>query len=166
MHVELQGWRSVQGRGPDGSIDSDERVIVARTVVERSEAGARSLGERYWREVNRASRRLARGRTTEGGVELRLLGRGPCLLRFGRAEIAGDGDDVSCRYPILGGLLARRPGGALTLSQTGCDQPELRAAVTGFVPRLRGPLYAQIQRRAHIAISRRYFGRLIQEAAQ
>lgn len=164
--VELQGWRSVQGRRPDGAIDSDERVTVDRPVVNPSEAGAWSLGGRYWREVRDASHCLVGARTTTDGLELRLFGRGPCLLRFGRPEIAGTADGVSCRYPILGGLLARRPGGALTLSQTGGGEPELRAAVTGFVPRLRGPLYAQIQQRAHIAISRRYFRRLIGEASQ
>jgi hypothetical protein len=35
--------------------------------------------------------------------------------------------------------------------------------VTGFVPTLRGALYEQIQRRLHDAISRRYFGRVIEE---
>ena len=165
MQAELQSWRSVQGRGPDGAIHSDERVTVARPVVERSDVGASRLGERYWREVRRASHGLLRGRVTEGGLELRLLGRGPSLLRFNRVEIAHDRDGVSCRYPILGGMLARRPGGALTLSQSSGDEPELRAAVNGFVPRLRGPFYAQIQRRAHVAISRRYFRRLIEEAS-
>jgi hypothetical protein len=138
VQAELQGWRSVQGRGPDGAIDSDERVTAARPVVERSDGGARSLGDRYWREVSRASRGFARARTTAGAVELRLLGRGPCLLRFDHPETSADGEVVSCRYPILGGLLARRAGGAITLSQTAGDEPELRAAVTGFAPRLGG----------------------------
>jgi hypothetical protein len=35
--------------------------------------------------------------------------------------------------------------------------------VTGFVPRLHGALYEQIQRRLHVAISRRYFERVINE---
>ena len=162
MQRELQGWRSIHGPGPDGAIDSDERVTAARPVVERSEAGARSLGERYWQEVSRASRGLARGCTTTDGLELRVLGRGPSLLRFGGPELLSDREVVSCGYPILGGLLARRAGGAISLSQTAGDEPELRAAVTGFVPRL-GGLY-RIQRRAHVAISRRYFRRLIHEA--
>jgi hypothetical protein len=162
VRAELQGWRSVQGRGPDGAIDSDERVTAARPVVERSEGGALSLGDRYWREVSRASRGFARARATTSAVELRLLGRGPCLLRFGHPETSAAGEVVFCRYPILGGLLARRAGGSITLSQTADDEPELRAAVTGFVPRLRG-LY-RLQSRVHLAIGRRYFRRLIAEA--
>ena len=67
------------------------------------------------------------------------------------------------RYAIRGGILTRHPGGAIRLSQTGGDEPELRAAVTGFVPRLHGALYEQIQRRLHVAISRRYFERVIDE---
>ena len=86
MRHELDGWRSVHGRGADGSIESDERVTAASAVVERSEAGARLLGERYWREVASASRGLVRGRRNGDGVELRLFARGPSLLRFGMAK--------------------------------------------------------------------------------
>lgn len=163
MRHELAGWRSLQGRAADGAIASDERVHAARPVVERSDRGARELGERYWLEVMRASRGVVRCRVGTDGVELRLLG-GPCLLRFGPAETAHDSDRVCCRFAIRGGALARRPGGTLSLSQTGADEPELRAAVCGFAPRLRGPLYEQVQRRLHLAISRRYFRKLIDEA--
>ena len=48
------------------------------------------------------------------------------------------------------------------LSQIGRDEVELRAAVTGFFPRLGVPL-GFVQRRLHAAISRRYFARLIAE---
>jgi hypothetical protein len=119
MQHELEGWRSVHGRGADGSIESDERVTAASPVVGRSEAGARLLGERCWHEVASA---------------------------------------------IRGGLLARRPGGALTLSQTGAGRPELRAAVHGFAPRLGSRPDDRIQRRLHVAVSRRYFRSLIDEA--
>jgi hypothetical protein len=156
---ELEGWRSLQSRGLDGAIESDQRVRFARPVVERTEAGARRLGERYWAEVTRAARGTVRPRETAQGVELRLLGHRPCLLRFGRAETAHDRDRVSCRYPIRGGVLTRKPTGAICLSQT---RDELRAAVTGFVPRL-GALYG-LQRRVHVSISRHYFRSLLDEA--
>jgi hypothetical protein len=164
MRHELDGWRSTQSRGADGTIESDERVRADAPVVDRSEAGARALGHQYWREVASASHGLVRGRRTHDGVELRLLGRGPCLLRFGPVETAYGTDHTCCRYPIRGGLLARRPSGSLTLSQTGADRPELRAAVQGFVPRLGSRPYERIQRRLHLAISRRYFRRLLEEA--
>jgi len=154
----------VQGLGADGAIESDERALLRRLVVARSEDGARQLGERYWLEVTRGSRGIVRPRLTASGVELRLLWRGPCLLRFGRPERSFDTSAVTCRYPILGGLLARRPGGWLTLTQIEQPEPELRAAVNGFVPRLSSRLYEQVQRRLHLAISRRYFIGLVAEA--
>ena len=162
MRRELDGWRAASGRTADGSFRSEEQVNAARPVVEWSERGARSLGDRYWQEVTRLSGGLVRRRTTATGVELRLLGRGPCVLRFGPAETEHDPTRVCCRYPIRGGLLARRPGGAISLSQTGGDEPQLRTVVCGFVPRL-GRRSEGIQHRLHVAVSRRYFRRLIAE---
>ena len=174
MQPELEGWRSVEVRGADGAIDSDERVTASRPVVQWSEEGARRLGDRYWLEVTRAGRGMVRLRQQPDGFELRLFGVGPCLLRFGSAETAHNRNQVSCRYPILRGLLARRAGGAVVMTQTGRDEPELRAAVTGFVPRFglrpgfppwSGAIYEQVERRLHLEISRRYFRRLIDGAA-
>jgi hypothetical protein len=139
-------------------------------VVTPTEDGGRALGRAYWLEVARACRGVVRCRESAAGVELRLLGVGPPLLRFGPGEVHVDGDGVRCRYPVLGGLLARRPGGALTLSQVGTERPELRSEVLGFFPRLAsGPgapawsaaLYRHVQSRAHVALSRRFFHRLV-----
>lgn len=128
-----------------------------------SERGARALGRQYWLETARASRGLVHCREDTEGVELRLLRRGPVLLSFRSAETTLDDDWVSCRYAIRGGLLTRREGGMLILSQVGHAEVELRTTVTGFVPRL-GVVLGFIQRRTHVAISRRYFARLIAEA--
>lgn len=147
-------------------------MLAEHAVVGTSEEGGRLLGRRYWLEVTRASRGLLRCRESAEGVELRLLGFGPTLLTLGPAEVTVGNERVSCRYPIRGGLLSRRADGALTLSQIGGERPELRVAVTGFFarlgvrpgfPRWSGTIYEQIQRRLHVAISRRYFGRLIEE---
>ena len=163
---ELDGWRSRHWRGADGATHSDERVRARRPVVEYSRAGARRLGNRYWSEVAHGSRGVVRRRDTTGGIEMRLFGFGPCLLRFGPAELDVGADIVSCRYPVRGGLLARHPGGAITLSQAGQAQPELTAAVSAFVPRLAfPPLYDRLQHRLHVGISRRYFRRLIAEGS-
>jgi hypothetical protein len=106
-----------------------------------------------------------RRRDTAGGIEMRLFGFGPCLLRFGAAEVDVHAEIASCRYPVRGGLLVRRPGGAITLTQAGRRQPELRAAVSAFVPRLAfRQLYERLQRRLHVRVSRRYFRSLIDEA--
>jgi hypothetical protein len=159
----LDGWRSAYGRAPDGSFRSEEHVNAPRPVVERSERGAHLLGDRYWREVMRVSGGVVRRRSTPAGVELRLLGRGPCLLRFGQAETEHDSGAVRCRYPIRGGLLARRAGGSICLLLTGGDEPQLSTVVCGFVPRL-GPRFERVQHRLHVAVSRSYFRRLLAEA--
>jgi hypothetical protein len=73
-------------------------------------------------------------------------------------------DRVTCLYPILGGLLARRPGGALVVAQTGRERAELYVAVTGFFARLgSGAVYRHLQQRIHLAVSRRYFTHLIED---
>jgi hypothetical protein len=157
MHGRLNGWRSVHELGDDGAIDSDERVSASRAVVPSTPAGARLLGERYWLTVRRASFGLVRLRTERDGSVLHLAGAP--LLRFGQTELSADTDGVRCSFPIRGGLLARCATGALMLSQS--SDGELRAALTGFRPRLGTRLYDRIQRRLHVAISRRYFRGLI-----
>lgn len=154
----------MQFRSADGAIESDERVDLPRQAVPTTQAGALELGERYWDEVTRATLGLVRMRALPDGSELRAP-FGPALLRFGPVELAAGDDGVSCRFPICGGVLARRPSGALVLSQTGAGTTQLRAAVTGFRPRLGSRPYDQIQRRIHLAISRRFFRRLLQERA-
>jgi hypothetical protein len=155
----------MRARSDDGAFESDERVRAAKPVVEFSEHGALVLADRYWLEVARVSRGVVRRRDTSLGLELWLLGRGPCLLSFGPAECTSDVDEVRCRYPIVGGLLTRQPGGELSLSQSGSRPVELRAAVRAFVPRWSGAWYEQVQLRLHVAISGRYFKRLIAEAS-
>jgi hypothetical protein len=151
--ARLEGWSSVQERGTDGAIESDERVRVSRAVVPATQAGARLLGERYWLTVRRASFGLVRIRKAQRGSVLCFAGAP--LLRFAPAELAAGGNGVRCSFAILGGLLARRAGGSLVLSQS--TDNELRAALTGFVPRLGARPYDRIERRVHVAISRRFF---------
>jgi hypothetical protein len=164
---ELDGWRSAHRRGPDGGVDSDECVRAARPGVARAPGGALALGQRYWQEVERASRGAVRLRVEGEEIGIRLFGVGPALLRFGPAKVVVDAVGVHCTYPIYGGVLARRPAGSITLSQSDSEPPEFCAAIVGFVPRLgRTPLYDQLQRRVHVRISRRYFRRLLREAYQ
>jgi pimeloyl-ACP methyl ester carboxylesterase len=155
--ARLDGWRSVQERGEDGAIESDERVSASRAVVPATKAGI--LAERYWLTVRQASFGLVRLRETRDGSVLHLAGAP--LLRFAPAELAAGASCVGCSFPIRGGLLARRAGGALVLSQS--NRTELRAALTGFVPRLATRPYDGIERRIHVAISRRFFRTLIGE---
>jgi hypothetical protein len=141
-------------------------------VVEFSETGGEHLGRVYWREVERITGRLVRARERQGSIELRLLVRGPALLRFGPPRIEVTTTLVSCRYPIEGGLLARRPGGEIDFAQTGDGPTVLRSAIRGFFPSLAartgspdwtGALYNRVQSRIHVVVSRRYFARLIGE---
>ena len=138
-----------------------------------SASGAHRLGWAYWEEVERTTRRLVRARATAEGVELRLLRRGPVLLRFGHPELDVRTAVVSCSYPIRGGLLARGDGGVLALAQERAGTWCLRTSVRGFFPRLgtqpgrpgwTGFLYAHVQARLHQAVARRYVAHLVRRA--
>ena len=135
-------------------------------VVPFTEDGARMLGRQYWLAVARAGRGIVRCRETEHRVELTALGVGPVFLRFGGAEIAITSDAVSCAYNVQGGLLSLGEGGTLAISQIGREHPELRVLVDGYLARLGGGVLYSLQRRAHVAVSRRFFRHLLAEAAR
>ena len=78
-----------------------------------------------------------------------------------------------CSYSIEGGLLAQRPAGEISFAQVGGSAPVVRSTIRGFFPRLAartgepdwtGALYNQVQSRIHVAVSRRYFARLVSDA--
>jgi hypothetical protein len=161
MRTPLDGFESMERRNADRSLVTEQRVRAVRPVVPFTEDGARALGHQYWREVARASRGLLRCRKTTDRVELRFLGRGPALLRFGGAEVVVGDHAISCSYRIEGGLLSRLEGGALVVLQTGGLEPELRVVVDGFFARLGGGIVYGVQRRVHLAVSRRYFRHLL-----
>jgi hypothetical protein len=168
---QLTGWSSTERQSPDGAVLFEQRVHATRPLVELSERGAAALGAPYWQEVAAATGRLVRPHRRGEDLELRLLGRWT-LLRFGAPQAAVDELGVWIRFPIVGGLLARAPGGSITFAQTAEPVVELRATVDGFIPRLggrpggrpwSGALYRHVQRRLHTSVSRRYFRRLIAE---
>jgi hypothetical protein len=168
----MDGWQDWQGQSAGGAIESEQRVALQAPVVEFSNAGAEHLGRAYWREVERVTR-VVRARERDGSVELRVLGHGPSLLRFGAPTFDATPTTVSCTYPIRGGLLARRPVGEIVFAQRADSGLEVRSAIRGFVPTLAaregkpdwtGSLYNRLQSRIHVAVSRRYFARLIAEA--
>ena len=168
-------WSSSHRRRSDGAIESTQRMITPRPVVERTVDGVKMLGAAYWREVERLTRGLVQTRGRGSGMELRVARGGPTLLRFGPPQLTVTTDAVSTTYPISGGMLARRAAGSITLSMRGGDGPvELRSAIAGYHPTLAarpgapawtGELYDQIQARVHARVSRGYFQRLIERAA-
>ncbi len=165
-------WSSSHRRRSDGAIESTQRMVAPRPIVEWTVDGARILGATYWREVERLTRGLVQTRRRASGMELRVARGGPTLLRFGPPQLTVTTDAVSTTYPIAGGLLARRAAGSITLSMHGgADRVELRSAIAGYHPTLAarpgapawtGELYDQIQARVHARVSRRYFHRLIE----
>jgi hypothetical protein len=163
MPEQLEGFRSIDRRGPDRSVVSEQALQTGHSIVPFSAEGARTLGADYWLEVGRASRRLLRYRDTSEGLELRVLGVPPALLRLGGVDVAVASEHISCTYRIRGGLLALGEGGTLSVSQVGRCPTELRVRVEGFLAR-GGLLYA-LQRRLHVAISLRFFRRLVTKRA-
>lgn len=172
---ELGGWSSSHRRRSDGAIESTQRMIASRPVVEHTVQGAMNLGAAYWREVERLTRGLVQTTSRGSGMELRITRRGPTLLRFGPPQLTATTNAISTTYPITGGLLARRAVGSITLSMhSGADRVELRSAIADYYPTLAarpgapawtGELYDQIQARIHARVSRRYFHRLIELGA-
>ena len=148
------GWQSTVSRR-DGAVDSEQWALSPQPVVAPTTEGARRLGHEYWRAVTRSTLGLVRARESGGGVELRLLGLPPALLALERAYVGVEHDRVACTFRIVGGVLTRRPGGTLTLTQVGLETAELRVAVKGFHPRL-GLLYTPLEQRFHASVSRRY----------
>lgn len=142
-----------------------ETATAPFCVVEPSVRGACRLSSSYWHEVEAATRGVVRVHDFDGGVELRLLGRGPTLIRLGAPNVVVEPGRVACAYPIVGGLLVGRPGGALAFEQLDSGPVLLRSTLTDYVPRRLGGLYAFIQTRIHSAVGRRHLARLIAEAA-
>jgi hypothetical protein len=162
MRSRLDGWYTLETRRADGAIDSAQRVLATRALVEPSRDGARRLGRGYWSAVTRASLGLVVCRESADGAALHLLGFRPALLTFAPARLTADAETVTCAYEITGGLLARQAGGSLVLTQRSGERTELHVEVEGFFPRL-GVLYGPVERRFHILVSRRYLARLIAE---
>lgn len=167
--MSVTEWAASHRQTAGGAVESEQRVALDAPVVTFDDAGARELGEHYWREVDRTTHGLVRLRRSGGGIELRLLGRGPVLLSFAPPELEAAPHSVRCTFPIRGGLLAQRPAGELSFSQLDGERLELRSAIRGFFPALAaregephwtGALYNLVQSRLHVAISRRYFARL------
>ncbi len=174
--MTLRGWETSERVLESGGFESRQRMLVDEPVVEPSESGGRWLGLLYWRAIDDLTRGGVRATWSERGSRLKLLG-GATLLTFGSPDVAVQGEGVSCRYAIQGGLLALRPGGSVTLAQRGAqrgadDGHELTVTVEEYLPRLAaragapwwtGALYAKVQSPFHAAVSRRYFDLLVRE---
>ena len=173
--MRLEGWDSRQRQTSDGAIESEQRVSLRAPVVAFDNEGARVLGREYWQEVRRSTGGLVLTRVHAEALELRVLGRGPVLLRFGSANVEASPELARCAYPIAGGLLAQRPAVEIRFEQRDSGGLELRSAIRGFYPSLAaregrphwtGALYGRVQSRLHVAISRRYFATLIRDSGR
>lgn len=147
---------------------TEQRIDLSDPVVERSASGALALAASYWDEIARVTLGLVRARIAPTGTEL-VLARAVPLLRFGPPDATATEDLVDCRFPITGGLLARCPGGSLSLQQRDDPRLELAVVVDGYSPSLdSGPgraglrtlAYRALQVRAHELIGRRYLERM------
>jgi hypothetical protein len=152
----LDGWSSTRRITAEGAVESEQRVTLDRPVVERSTEGARRLATRYWAELTEFGRGLLSVRQHDGGVDVRVLRRGPVVLALGPVETEVSSTVTAAAHPILRGLLVRRRGGRISFEQVEGDPVLLRSRISGFHPR-RGPFYALVQWKLHLAVSRRYF---------
>ena len=103
--------------------------------------GDQALRDGFWEFAGRAGAGVIRA--SPGALRL-----GPVpLLRFGPAEKTGSG----WRWPITGGVLARRPGGLLSFEWR---DGELEGAVEGYRPALPAALYRVTQLPVHHLVTR------------
>jgi hypothetical protein len=171
--VGIRGRDSWQRQTAGGAVESGQRVLLDRAVVEFNQGGAESLGRAYWDEVQRSTLGLVRIQKRGQALDLCVFGCGPRLLSFGVAAVEVALSRVSCRYSVSGGLLARKLEDEISFTQSAAGQIELRSAIRDFFPSLAaragepwwtGALYNVVQSRIHVWISRRYFARSIAEA--
>ena len=165
MPQALKGWRTSTRRRDDGAVESEQVAVAERPIVDESREGAEELARCYWSALERVAL-LARVVGIPERVRVRVLGRGPALLRFAPPHVELRDGYVGVRYGIEGGLLARCAGGEIVFSQAATAAGwEVRSTVTGFRPRLPAIVYLQIQRRVHVAVGRRYLRTLLARAA-
>jgi hypothetical protein len=170
MERARTGWSTSEQRA-DGAVESEQRLSAPAPVVEATERGAAELGAVYWREVERFMRGLLRAEVSaNGSVRLLLRPAGVLLLSFAPPDLSAANGIVKCTYPISGGLLARRATGTISFSQETGPPPVLASAISGFFPRFAaapgrpswtGAFYEQVQRRLHLAVSKKYFKALV-----
>ena len=134
--------QSVSVKRDDGTIDTYQRAQV-EAVVDVSR-----LEQLYWDEIGRVTLGLAR--FSRGAI--RFVGVWPVLLRLGPA--------VGGRRAILGGLIARRPGGTIAWR---ADGEQASVGVEGFAPLLRGSLW-RLELSFHDLVGRRFLARVAREA--
>jgi hypothetical protein len=169
MERAQTGWSTSEQRA-DGAVESEQRMPAPGPVVELTERGAAELGAVYWLEVERFMRGVVRARVSADGASSSAAARWrpPPFLRAARAQRRERHRAV--HVPDL-----RRPADAECerddlLLAGGRPPPALTSAISGFFPRLAaapgrpswtGAFYEQVQRRLHLAVSKRYFEALV-----
>jgi hypothetical protein len=126
----------------DGTIDTAQRAQVEALL------DALRLEQLYWDEIRRVTFGLVRFSRNA----IRFVGVWPVVVRFGPL--------VGGRRAILGGLVARRPGGTIAWR---ADGEQASVEVEGFAPLLRGPFW-QLEQSFHDLVGRRFLARVAHEA--
>lgn len=158
--------------GEGGSEESVEVTLRPAALPEglSVDAACERAAAEYVEVVGRITRGLVRAVDAGGGQRaFKVLGVGPTLLRFGALERRGEGHYA---LPVMGGLLARRAGGALVFRWTsGEGEERFETAVEAFHPTLVGPggtrvgrlFYRLTQQVAHRWVMRRYHDEVSRE---
>jgi hypothetical protein len=103
-------------------------------------------------------------------VKLQLRPGRILLLSFAPPKLSAANGIVRCTYRVSGGLLTRSASGTISFMQEAGPPPALASAISGFFPRFAaapgrpswtGAFYEHVQRRLHLAVSRRYFKALV-----
>jgi hypothetical protein len=147
----------------DGAAAAAQSCLVPRALAQAPLAWLVGLGEGYALELARLPF-LSVWRRPRGGhsVGLRLGARPLAFLSFAPPYLAAARGGRELRYPIVGGLMVRAPGGHLAFGITPEGQrARLWVEVLAFSPRLGlGPLYILTQAQLHRLITAAYLRRV------
>lgn len=142
---------------------------VGAPLLPPGDAARERLAEAYWNAIRRSLRGAVRPvGPALGPIALRIGPGGPALLAFDAAEPVADG----LRFPIVGGVAAARPGGALELH---VEARRVGVVVAGYAPRLGEASVALLllgapwtlgQRLAHVLVTRAALPRLAEAAGR
>ena len=130
-------------RHEDGTVD------VVQSASAESGATPAELERLYWAAI----RRETLGLVLHRGDAIRILGVGPALIAFGPAS--------NGVRPIVGGLFARRPHGAIRWA---AGDGRIVVAVERFAPLLRGPLW-RAESWFHGRVGRRFLAAAVSRGA-
>lgn len=166
--VDPPGGTVLDERGAARSVQAADLTVPVEALETLWSLGLpERLGTTYWQHIERLFAGLLRVRTGPGGAAILPLGLRPlALMRFAAPEHTMSATSAAVRWPIAGGLLVARAGGALEIvaKEHDCAKAtatlHVRVGMEGFRPTVARLLseraYLATQARVHVWVTHGY----------